>query len=213
MSGFPSNPGLHEQIGLWSLTVHSALGPHQQGSLHVPWIQAFSDGHSESDTQPPIFVSAGIILHVPDPLDIYPFGHTQIIVLTGSELTTWQPAGMLHGFSSPHGSLHFPLKQAKSAGQSPSTLHSVRTCCLHVTYGFPTIPSSHRQSAKWLCTWHSALEAQGCSYTQGLIHCPFIHARSSGQSLLLRQPTTKHLSLGLPRYPDKQRHSALFSTG
>jgi len=62
--------------------------------------------------------------HMPEPDDMKPSGQLQIMVRTGSVGVAWQLAGLLQGSSTPQGSLHTPLKQASTDGQSPSVLHS-----------------------------------------------------------------------------------------
>ena len=50
--GSPPYPLAHVHIGLCLITVHTALDPQLQGSLHFLFKQASDSGHSESWAQP-----------------------------------------------------------------------------------------------------------------------------------------------------------------
>lgn len=52
MKGFPVNPCLHTQIGLWLITLQRAFSPHapSQGLMHFCELQDKSGGHSELTT-------------------------------------------------------------------------------------------------------------------------------------------------------------------
>jgi hypothetical protein len=114
----------------------------------------------------------------------------QIIVRTGNVFSTSQVDGWWHGSSAAHGFWQRLFKQASCEAQSPSSRHSARASAWQKLYGLPVVPGGHLHNARWLRTLHWASGAHGLSYTHGFMHCALMHDRSSGQSLLLRHPTT-----------------------